>query len=511
MKQQKWKLAAGILLLLLLVPVYYAWIYFHVIGYEPNADMASHLLQANAMLHGNVLLKFWWNANFAPMATDLPYYILMLAKMGPGLKTMWHAYTLAYVVPVVLLLVLLGTAKGKNRLWAFLPAVVVLFPTGTVLQASRIHFAVPAFLFMELLLTVWLYRAKKGRKLLPLLLLFAAAVCGSVSDDILLVVFDLPLIGWGVLECIRSRRFTAKGIGLAAAGAAITLASKLLQGYWKNNICIPVKESLETNYAVSPAAFIKNCRDMAVMQAEMFGMNESVFCAARILLGVCATLLAVYTVLQMLRGKKSGFLLELASVSYGALCAGLILMGSLKYRYFLAGIFLECLILGCWMKNAKPMQGHKKARALCAAVLLLACLPGIWPLQKEAIDPEKLRTVEMMQQAGVERAYATGFWYEIPLWVYSQGKVRVLTTKVSDDGINSFRWFEDSREYQKPVYAILCGQKGQTSEVISGAPEYFIERIGEPAEIYTEGEHTLLVYDWNLTKVMDKYRKSSDD
>ncbi|MFY9671591.1 MAG: hypothetical protein WAK44_26870, partial [Trebonia sp.] len=51
-----------------------------------NADGASTMLQAQAMLHGNLLLKGWWIADASFYTTELPEYMIVTAlRAGCGL------------------------------------------------------------------------------------------------------------------------------------------------------------------------------------------------------------------------------------------------------------------------------------------------------------------------------------------------------------------------------------------------------------------------------------------
>ena len=47
-----------------------------------NADGASVMLQAQAMLHGNVLLSGWWTADVSFYTTELPEYMLVVLFRG---------------------------------------------------------------------------------------------------------------------------------------------------------------------------------------------------------------------------------------------------------------------------------------------------------------------------------------------------------------------------------------------------------------------------------------------
>ena len=483
---------------------YIWWLYYHFCDLEPSADMTSHLMQANAVLQGNTFLKHWWNANFAPIVTDLPYYILMLVVNGISVQSMWMAYSLAYAAAVMLAAMLLCQGMPNKRWLALLVlAATVILPCKTLLNNSSVHFGVPSYLMLALLLTVCLYKISMKWKPLLWLLLVTVAACGSVCDRILLLVLVCPLAAWGILEAVRNRKITKNSMIFVSAAIVSAGAFAALKFWWENNCVIVITQnSVQLSPTFNPVKLLENTGRLLVLQANMLGISESPFSVIRILFAVAGAVIALITLLQMLRGKENDFVQEIAATAYWVLMAGVIVTGQVHYRYCLSGIFLLCLVLGRYlMQNAELLQ--KRAwKYMFVAAAVLACACGISPLQKEVEDTERMNTIKMMEEAGITRAYSTGFWYEVPLWVYSHGEVKVLTTHILDEGINSFQWFEDSREYKKPVYAILCGLEGS----MGPRPDYVIERVGEPAKIYSDGKHELLVYDCDLSEFMDVHR-----
>src|SRR6266702_4801800 len=47
-----------------------------------NSDGAANVLQAQAMLHGNPLLRGWWTSDVSFYTTELPEYVLIAAIRG---------------------------------------------------------------------------------------------------------------------------------------------------------------------------------------------------------------------------------------------------------------------------------------------------------------------------------------------------------------------------------------------------------------------------------------------
>ena len=63
-------------------------LYFHQSLTAPfNSDGAANVLQAQAIIHGNPLLRGWWTSDVSFYTTELPEYALVTAIHGVG--RMW--------------------------------------------------------------------------------------------------------------------------------------------------------------------------------------------------------------------------------------------------------------------------------------------------------------------------------------------------------------------------------------------------------------------------------------
>ena len=82
-----------------------------------NSDGASAVLQAQAMLHGNLLLKGWWIADVSFYTTELPEYMIVTALRGLRPDVVHICGALTYTLMVLLAAMLArGQAKGREGL-----------------------------------------------------------------------------------------------------------------------------------------------------------------------------------------------------------------------------------------------------------------------------------------------------------------------------------------------------------------------------------------------------------
>ena len=198
-----------------------------------NSDGAAQVLQAQDMLHGNLLLRGWWTGDVSFYTTELPEYMLVDLIRGVRPDVVHICGALTYTLAVVLAALLArGRATGPAGLIrALLAASVMLAPSiagGTaVLLENPDHFgtAVPI-----LLILLVIDRAKE-RWYVPV------AVCvllawAQIADETALIAVAVPV---GAVAVVRLTALAARlraprefwydaALG-AAASASILLAA----------------------------------------------------------------------------------------------------------------------------------------------------------------------------------------------------------------------------------------------------------------------------------------------
>src|ERR1700749_627458 len=190
-----------------------------------SSDGSSNVLQAWAMLHGNLLLQNWWVSDVSFYTTELPQYMLIeaLGRLGP-----WAVHAAAAMTFTLLVLLAAALAKGSARGaagWAraLLAAGLMLSPqlsATSILLLSPDHTgtAVP-------LLVIWLLIDRvRPRWWVPGLvcLLFTVTM---VADSIILLTGIVPLVLVGAGRALaglirRGKRPAVIWYELSLAGAA---------------------------------------------------------------------------------------------------------------------------------------------------------------------------------------------------------------------------------------------------------------------------------------------------
>jgi hypothetical protein len=126
-----------------------------------NSDGASNILQAQAMLHGNPLLRGWWTSDVSFYTTELPEYVLVVALRGLSPDVVHIGGALTYTLTVALAgLLARGRATGGAGLRrAGLAVAIMLAPsilggTGVFLENPD-HFGTSVPVLLLLLVLDW--------------------------------------------------------------------------------------------------------------------------------------------------------------------------------------------------------------------------------------------------------------------------------------------------------------------------------------------------------------------
>jgi hypothetical protein len=201
-----------------------------------SSDGASNILQAQALLHGNPLLRGWWTSDVSFYTTELPEYALVVAARGVSPDVVHICGALTYTLAVALAgLLARGRATGPAGLRrAGIAVAVMLAPSvlgGTeVFLENPDHFGTSVPVLLVLLLLDW----GEGRDdvtaprwYVPVAVAALLAV-SQVGDDLSLVAATVPIAavcGFRLALAVARRRprIGLRWDGLLLAGALVSI------------------------------------------------------------------------------------------------------------------------------------------------------------------------------------------------------------------------------------------------------------------------------------------------
>jgi hypothetical protein len=196
-----------------------------------SSDGASIVLQAHAMLHGNVLLQHWRVADVTFYTTELPQYMLLELVLGLGAWVVHVGAAMTYTLLVLLVAWLAkGNAKGPaGATRALLAAGVMVAPQLSatqivLLSPDHTGTAVPVLVTWLIIDRVTPDRWRAARWLVPLVV-FVVLTWTMVGDSIVLITCIAPLVLVVLIRsCLRPLRRADRPASpwyeLSLAGAA---------------------------------------------------------------------------------------------------------------------------------------------------------------------------------------------------------------------------------------------------------------------------------------------------
>ena len=484
-----------------------------------NSDGASNILQAQAMLHGNLLLSGWQTSDVSFYTTELPEYMLVVALRGLRPDVVHIAGALAYTLTVLLAAFLArGRATGRaGVVRALLAGAIMIAPSiagGTEVFLENPDHAGTA---VPILLLLLLLDRAPERWYVP------AGVCAllawvQVADRLTLIAATAPVAVVAVVRLVvlavrgRPRReFRYDALLLVAAGLSVAVASaaekvlRLLGGFTEG----PLTYGLLAPLSQIPA----NARTMGRTLVLLFGANSQghghggthqlLEISAQIHLiglvlaaaGFAAAIIAFFTV-RMDRVTQI-----VAAASAATLAAGIFgtVVPDLAHAHEVAILLPFGAVLAGRM--LPPLASVRWLPGRAAAVALGAWLAvGLAALCFAASWAPLATTNQGLADWLVAHHYTNGvagYWQSSSTTVDSGGKV--LVAPISYQATAPWNWESAAIWYQpsdRKANFVVAVNNPTTSGVISAAAAR--RSFGRPAHQYQVGQYVVMVYNYNL-------------
>jgi len=502
-----------------------------------NADGASMILQAQAMLHGNVLLKGWWVADVSFYTTELPEYMIVTAIRGLRPDVVHISGALTYTLTVLLGAMLgRGRAKGREGLVRALVAGGIML-TPSVLGGTEVFLENPdhagtAVPILALFLLI--DRASPedpgegyGRWWVPLAACVVLAAV-QIGDQLGLVAATAPIAGVAALRLVMLalrrrplREYWYDAALLVAAAASYELANASLRAIRKFGGYYPASLPKQL---IAPRSEIRgNLHVMLQAIQLLFGANyqgrhPQLNLSAELHwvgLGLATAGLAVAIVTFFFsRTDRVSQIVAVATIC--TLIAGVFgtLIQSLAYAHEVAILLpLGAVLAGRMLPPLLPARrwdagGARRATTgvfavlgvWLAALLAALCFAASWaPLG----PPEKQLATWLASHHYTEGL--AEYWQANSSTVVTGGQVLVApVTPVSLD----VRHWEASSAWYNPAQSradfVIAAIDPSVPPGGLSIPTV-IKKFGKPAHEYTVGSYVVMVYDYNLlTKLSDR-------
>ena len=211
--------------------------------YEVSSDDATGVLEADAVLQGNFLLRGWWLSQASFAATDLPFYVAGRAFLGPEPSLLRDVPVVIYAAAVAAA-GWLGRGSRRNGGWPALGVAAVLVLLG-IPAGGLAEFATKGYIrvgtTLGLVLALLALDAPPGRKIsirrlgifavVLLLTIFSDPYALFVAVPAILIVCLLAASGLRDYETTRAGLIALATLGAASGAKGLSWLTSVLGGF----------------------------------------------------------------------------------------------------------------------------------------------------------------------------------------------------------------------------------------------------------------------------------------
>jgi hypothetical protein len=490
-----------------------------------SSDGAGNVLQAWAILHGNLLLHGWRVSDVSFYTTELPQYALIESVLGLGAQVVHVGAAMTYTV-LVLLAAWLAKGGARGRVgWAraLLAAGIMVAPQLSatqivLLSPDHTGTAVPVLVTWLVIDRVTPDRWKAARWLVPLAV-FVLLTWTMIADSIVLVTCIAPL----VLVCLiracpglirHGERPAPRWYELSLAAAAVaagglgSVAPRIIHalgGYQQ----APVKSDT-TVTALPHQAWVTFQAVLELFGANMYGVRpvtEVVFVWLHLvgaIVVVCALGLALGRLFRFQDLVIPVFAVAIVFnlVTYMFSAHALDILGA---REIAAVLPLGAVLAGRVLAEPllKLAQATRSARRWLLPALAVIAVGYLGTLAYGAAQPPAPLTNQPLARWLVAHRLTDGlaaYWQANSTALASGGRVEVSGVTLAPGGqFVPYEWETDDAGYdpaQHDATFIVADGPAQLRWVQSAA----LRTFGPPQRTYSYDGYTIMAWDANLLR-----------
>lgn len=487
-------------------------------AYAVSSDDATGVLEAEAVLRGNPLLRGWTLSNVSFVATDLPFYLAAVAARGVRPALLRDVPAGVYVAAVAAAAWLARGRGGRAWLGVAAAAVLLGLPAGGLAEfvtKGYIRVGTTLGLFLGLIaLDAPGDRPPSARRLA----LFAAALGLTVlSDSYALAVGLLPVLIVAGLGLSRVNRYGPGRSGPAAlaavAGAAGGLAGASLiraaGGFAV--VALPLGDYLPTPDPLGVVA-----RNAGVLAANLPSLYRceppAAATPAAVALGLAClagpALLAVALAGTPLRPRAGGrppdFVGDVLWVSMAVGLAAYLLSGNPKdrgtMRYLVPFVLSGAVLTG--RRLAGLTAGARPAAAALGVLGVAYAATVARDLARPPAPDRPAALADWLAARGLTHGYGP-YWDASVVTVFGAGRVAVRPVTAERGVVEPFRWMSDDRWYAEgPATFVAFRPRPGTDYHFHVDDRTCAATFGPPAARHAVGPYAVLVYPRDLRPLL---------
>jgi hypothetical protein len=485
-----------------------------------NSDGASIMLQAQSMLHGNLLLSGWWTADVTFYTTEIPEYMLVELFRGLHPDVVHICGALTYTL-IVLLGAMLARGRVKGR-----AGVVRALLAGGIMLAPGVIGGTPVFLenpdhagtAVPILLLLLILDRAAERWYVPV------AVCAllawiQVADQLSLVAATAPIAAVAVVRlgmlALRRRplaeyRYDALLLVAAVASDGLAKVAVAAIRHFGGYVIHPLPQHLLAPSSQVPS----NARVMGQTLLLLFGANnltgarEPIEIIARYhLIGLALAACGLAVAIATFFGRRTDRVTQiLVAATIATLAAGILgtELPSLAYAHEVAILLpLGAVLAGRMLPGLLPDRWRRGAVRVAVPALgvWLACALAAlcWAATWAPLAPQNQALASWLTEHHYTDGLA-GYWQANSTTVTSGGAVLVAPITIQANAARhweaSVSWYEPGQRRADFVIAVADPSGVQSGGELT--PQNVRKSFGRPAHQYQVGQYLIMVYNHNL-------------
>jgi len=501
-------------------------VYYYLISrriWGGNSDVATPLLQGEAIAHGHPTLDGWAFLHDSFWTIDVLFYTIGYFVRGLDPHLMFVIPAIVGAVILVLGMYLACAGQQRRARWVAAVAVVVLIglPTQGWTFLFLSVYGHPATILYCLIAFAALRTPGSGWRWSLAVLVLAMGLVGDLQT---LPLGVGPVFGAGVLAMLRSRSVRA-GASLVGAAVAAPVVGYL---FWKLAVLVGTYTIGGTNPYASSAQMRSNLSNIPATLDTTFGSGLELSGSLRVKQGhddwfgrllqdgeirtVATVVVSVLVVVAVLRIVKQTILGEdapgerpdrrvedmLATACVADLVfyiAAALLDGPVYSRYLASfvifGSVLAARYIGRFSASDTAVPVRRLAGAIGGVVAVGIAVASMSALTVKPTPFANSETIDFLLSKGLHRGVAP-FWDASQTTVASRGEVIVRPITATPDRIYPRDQLARDTWYNEPFEFLLCPPVTPFEGV---SCEIAVRQFGEPAERYTVGANDVLVWD----------------
>jgi len=521
------KLIVGICFAFIFVYIYLCFCIFRKTPL--NSDLATMVLLANDIFHGNIFLSDWGLAGISFLTTDLPFYVIGVMGYGIHINAYYIAVTLMFVIFSLSSFLLFKWRNIKNNainllIWLSVGAL----PIGLSPNVLRIHTAIWIYVFAACFFIEKMYYEDnptgQSKKYLYPIFVAVCFMLGTIGDATILVGLTMPVFIvcfylW-LTDCDKSKFIIKLAVSIIIGTLSGLLIDKLyfsIGGADKNSYLLGIKFKDLNNIPDSFLLYIKGL--LGLFDADFTGKGvfqlNTLLYGLRLLIVVFGIYIILKTIVEFFKGKSKDIVSVILSIGFVSLSVFYIFtvlsVNISTTRYYAYTPILFSILISrflfereIWSSTIFPRKIRVVYGIITICVLFLMGIISVSPKQKwtkAAADNPYIELGDALKINGLEKGYS-GFWDASVTTVTTKNNVKIRPVLSYGESVMPYKWFSKKNWYNEYANFIVI------SDGFHGIDEKnTIAIFGNPQKRLSVANFIIFIYDRDISNELTVLRE----